>query len=184
MSEEYSTTREDFPKWAVTQKFLLQEGACPKCSNPLEKGYHRHHKNGDHADNSVDNLELLCPECHHAEKAGHGSEGDDTTNMLIQHRLVERSVMKKIVEMIELGMEKKIAGAGMERLMDANVKLLQLSRSEKGLNNVEYPPAEIKMILSKNIAEEKMVEYIRGVEAGIKMIVLNANTPIVVNNSG
>jgi 5-methylcytosine-specific restriction endonuclease McrA len=32
-----------------------------------------HHKNGDHYDNSLDNLEILCPNCHAQEDNNSGA---------------------------------------------------------------------------------------------------------------
>jgi len=162
---------------------MLQEGACLKCGRPLDGGFHRHHKDGDHANNSEDNLELLCPECHHGEKYSHDKDAnDDAVNMLEQHKLVEREVFKGIQEMITAGMDKSLSGANMERIMDGYVKMLQISKREKGLDDVEYPPTEIKIMLSKGLAEEKMNEYLRGIEDGIRMITLKLS-PTVVNNS-
>ena len=41
----------------------LFEGKCLKCG-VKEDGLHVHHKNGNHYDNSPENLELLCRRCH------------------------------------------------------------------------------------------------------------------------
>jgi len=165
--------RQDFPEWAVKRVYLLQEGICTSCGNPLENGFHRHHKDGNPANNSDDNLELLCPECHYARKYEHDKETmgeDEAVNLYEEHKKVERAMFKKIVEMIDLGMEKQLSGAAMERLMDASVKALQISRREKELDKVEYPPSEIKILLSKNIELQKLEEYIRGVKDGVKMM--------------
>jgi hypothetical protein len=55
----------------------LKENKCEKCGNvewlgkrlPLEL----HHKNGDHFDNELDNLEILCPNCHAVEAPNAGA---------------------------------------------------------------------------------------------------------------
>ncbi|MBC7113354.1 MAG: HNH endonuclease [Candidatus Methanomethyliales bacterium] len=56
--------RKDFPSWKVKQVYLAQEGACPRCGSSLEYGFHRNHKDGNSANNEIDNLKLLCVECH------------------------------------------------------------------------------------------------------------------------
>ena len=55
----------------------LKEHRCERCGNtewlgkpiPIEL----HHKNGDHYDNSLDNLEILCPNCHAQEDNNSGA---------------------------------------------------------------------------------------------------------------
>lgn len=169
--------RRDFPNWAVTQVFLLQEGACKNCSTPLDSGFHRHHADGDHANNDVDNLELLCVECHHGVKFEHDKKdmGDDAINLYETHKRVEKEVMTGLRDMIVKGLAKELSGANMERLMDGFTKMLQISR--RSLDQAEYPPAEIKIMLSKNIAEERLNEYIAGIKAGISMVRVNITLP-------
>lgn len=168
--------RKDFPDWVRTNKYFEQEGICANmtCLKSLEHGYNAHHSDGNPANISETNLVLLCPECHHARKYEHDKEkmkeGDTIYNMYMEHKKVERSTLKDLQEMVRKGLDKELSGAHMERISGACSQILRISRSEKGLNEVMYPPAEIKMMLSKNIAEEKMKEYIRGVEDGIKMI--------------
>lgn len=169
-------TRKDFPEWVVTNKYHEQEGVCANltCWKPLDHGFHRHHADGNHENADATNLELLCPECHHARKYEHDKknmqEGDEIFNMYMEHKKIERATMKDLQDMVKAGMKKEISGAHMERIAGACSQILRISRSEKGLNEVEYPPAEIKLLLSKNIAEEKLLEYINGVKAGINMM--------------
>jgi len=58
--------RRSFPRWKVEQVYIAQDEVCVRCGNSLEYGLHRHHKDGNPANNSIDNLELLCPECYRA----------------------------------------------------------------------------------------------------------------------
>lgn len=49
----------------------IKEAKCEKCGNTHWLGVkltlELHHKNGDHFDNDLDNLEILCPNCHSIE---------------------------------------------------------------------------------------------------------------------
>ena len=64
----------------VLREKLIRDGLKKKCCAicgifewqgkelPLEL----HHKNGDHYDNSLDNLEILCPNCHSIQEGNSG----------------------------------------------------------------------------------------------------------------
>lgn len=169
--------RRDFPDWAVTRVYFLQEGACAKCGAPLDSGFHKHHKDGNHTNNAETNLELLCVECHHGAKFEHDKKemADDAINLYETHRKVERTVMDGLSDMIKKGLLKEISGAAMERLMDGFTKILQISN--RRLDRPMYPPAEIKIMLSKNIAEERLESYIEGMKAGISMVQIHLTLP-------
>lgn len=133
--------------------------------NPLNNGFHRHHKDGKHENNTYENLELLCIECHHAQKDVEG------LSLFEQHRVVEREVGDLVRRMINEAFDKKMSGANMERMLQGFSQMLSISRNEKGLNlEVEYPPADVKLQLSKNIQEQNLEEYMRGIRDGIRMI--------------
>ena len=166
--------RKDFKKRDVSRKYLEQDGVCanPLCMNPLNKGFHRHHADGDHENNTYENLQLLCMECHHAKKDKEG------LNRLEAHRKVEREVFSLVAKMINTAFESKMSGANMERMLDGFTRMLQISRREKGLDvETEYPPTEIKMILSQQIANEKLQDYLSGVKDGIRMITIHVSEP-------
>lgn len=70
-AERYLGTDKIITSYKLKLKLLregIKECRCERCGNthwlgeiiPLEL----HHKNGNHADNDLDNLELLCPNCH------------------------------------------------------------------------------------------------------------------------
>ena len=165
--------RRDFPDWAVTRVYFLQEGACATCGAPLDSGFHKHHRDGDHANNEDTNLQLLCAECHHGLKFEHDKKemSDVAVNLYETHRKVERAVMSGLKDMIKKGLAKELSGAAMERLMDGFTKMLQVSN--RSLDRPMYPPAEIKIMLSKNIAEERLNEYIEGIKTGVSLMRIN-----------
>jgi len=50
-------------------EFGLKEKKCENCSqgeiwNKMELKFHLEHKNGNHNDNRLENLKILCPNCH------------------------------------------------------------------------------------------------------------------------
>ena len=160
--------RRDFEEWKVHRKYLEQEGVCAICGNPLNNGFHRHHKDGDPSNNSYENLQLLCPSCHFA------TFGKD--NPWAQHKKVERKVMNLINEMINRAFKKELSGATMERMMDGFIKILQLSRREKGIDEqLEYPPPTIKLLLSENINREIMNSYLEGFKDGVRSVLSYRN---------
>jgi hypothetical protein len=157
-----SEDRRDFPEWKVNAVYEAQDGCCYKCGATLEKGFHRHHRDGNPANNSIDNLELHCGECHKAEIRG--GEG------LAEHRKQEEIVLGKLNELIEKGLNKEISGAAMERLVDAMTLSLRASRQINGLNfTLESPPAVYT--LAKRLADSKVIQdmYIRGLLEGIQI---------------
>lgn len=66
------------------RSFLIEchDGCCQSCSffglNPKTNKsiLQLHHKNGIHEDSSIDNLEILCPNCH-AMTDGYGNSGGE-----------------------------------------------------------------------------------------------------------
>jgi len=55
--------------WTVDEKEhvrIRQDGKCAHCNKPPPR-WEYHHVNGDRSDNSLDNCEGLCPNCHSVE---------------------------------------------------------------------------------------------------------------------
>lgn len=163
--------RKMWPERVVNRVYREQDGVCgnPACSNPLDKGFHRHHEDGDRSNAEQDNLQLLCMECHHA------TFGE--RNILTAHRDVEREVAGFLREMVTKGLDGKLSGANMERLIQSFSQILKISRNEKALDKgTEYPSAEIKLDLSRNIQEQMLEEYMRGYRDGIKAVIIQVRS--------
>jgi len=145
--------RKDFKKWITDIVYEQQNGLCSKCGRSLEQGFHKHHKDGDASNNSVENLELLCPECH----------GGEQYKTLQQQRIKH---LQQIEDIIGLASSGEVSGAVVEKITEL-IKL-GLSLENKIYNDVELPPVNIR--LQTNIAIQQMLlkEYQRGFEDGLK----------------
>jgi len=146
--------RKDFKKWLVDIVYEQQQGMCKRCGRSLEQGFHKHHKDGDASNNSVENLELLCPECH----------GGEQYKTLQQQRVKH---LQQIEDIIGLASSGEVSGAVVEKITEL-IKL-GLSLENKIYSDVELPPVNIR--LQTNIAIQQMLlkEYQRGFEDGLKI---------------
>lgn len=45
----------------------IREKKCERCAYDKYEILHVHHKNRNHKDNEIENLELICPNCHYEE---------------------------------------------------------------------------------------------------------------------
>ena len=156
--------RRDFPRWKVELAYIAQDGVCARCGRPLDRGFHRHHKDGNPMNNSLENLELLCPECHYAT---FGHEGEK--NPLEEHRNLERKILERLDELIGKALDGQVSGAVMERLLEAMTMQLKLSRRINRLDeDLEKPPALI--IAQRRMIERGLLEeaYLEGFKAGVE----------------
>jgi len=132
--------------------------------NPLSAGFHAHHKDGDHSNNSYENLELLCIPCHYYKTVKQMQ-----SNPLEEHKKLQRVVISGLLKAIEETVNKSIKGTDLERITAAYSKILVESWKEKGLAaEVQYPSGYITFI--RNMMEEKLLEktFYEGFKAGIK----------------
>jgi hypothetical protein len=153
--------RKDFPEWKVEQVYIAQDGACLRCGNSLEHGFHRHHKDGNPANNSIENLELLCVECHRA------TLGDS----IIEHRKQEERALNYLNKLLDECFAGKISGAVVERMIDAITLSLKVSRNLNKIDEgIESVPASIALI--KRMQETKILQeaYLEGFKDGIKWL--------------
>jgi len=151
--------RKFFEDWKVTQVYLAQEGVCARCGASLEHGFHRHHKDGDPSNNSIDNLELLCPKCHMATLG----------RSLEEHREQERKVLDALNRLIEEIFQGKISGALADKAIDAIRLSLRVSRQINELDEgLESPPASIMLV--KRLQESKILmnTYLEGWKQGFQ----------------
>jgi 5-methylcytosine-specific restriction endonuclease McrA len=70
-SDDYSYTVSPITRkgWTVDEKEqvrIRQDGKCAHCNKPPPR-WEYHHANGDRSNNSLENCEGLCPNCHSVE---------------------------------------------------------------------------------------------------------------------
>jgi len=152
--------RKDFPKWKVTAAYMAQDGVCSKCGSSLQHGFHRHHRDGNPRNNSVDNLELLCKECHRATLG----------EPFKKHRAQEERILENLNQLIALGFEGKLSGANMERLLEAMTLSLRISKEVNGLDKgIEYPPPELLYGIRQGELNKISDAYLAGLRSGISL---------------
>ena len=153
--------RKDFPRWKVEQVYIAQDGVCVRCGNSLEHGFHRHHKDGNPLNNSIENLELLCPECHRA------TLGD----AVAEHRKQEEKILNDLNRLIDECFAGRLSGAVVERLMEAMKISLKISKSLNKIDQgIESPPASIALL--KRMQETRMLQeaYLEGFKEGVRWL--------------
>ncbi len=160
-----SKVRKDFPEFMVTRKYIEQDGVCGNvnCNNPLSNGFHRHHKDGNPANNSYDNLVLLCPECHFAVKA----EQTKGHNPLKAHRKLQRQTIEGILRAIGMMEQNKLSGASFQRLLEGYDRVL--AESWKLFSyEIEYPDPIFAMY--RNLMKTSLIQeaYLEGFKDGCK----------------
>ena len=160
--------RRMWKKWAVETAYESQEGLCAKCGANLEQtSFHQHHEDGDHSNNSLDNLTLLCPKCHHA------TFGEDN-NPYTAHQEQEKRILDKLNNLIEQAVDPstKVSGASMEKLVDAMSLSLKVSRNVTDVDyGREYTPSSIKV--QRKMAEQGMLvdKYMEGYMDAVKQLI-------------
>ena len=146
-------TRKNFPISVINKKFEEQGRACGKCGNPILHGFHAHQIDGDNSNDSIENCQLLCKSCH-------GSEQYKTL------QAQKAKAVENLDKLVAVGLAKELAGAVIEKLLDAIKMELSLSSQ---LYEEEYfsGPPEIKLEYSYIIAENGLKRYEEGYLAGI-----------------
>ncbi|MGB9855828.1 MAG: HNH endonuclease [Caldisericum exile] len=145
--------RRNFKKWVVDVVYENQSGLCIKCGRSLEAGLHKHHIDGDASNNSVENLQLLCPQCHRSEQ-------------WVTLQKQREKHLTQLDNLIDSAIAGEVNGAVIDKLVEA-IKL-SLSIENKLYGDVELPPISVRLQSNMLIQEMLLKEYKRGFEEGIK----------------
>lgn len=162
MNEE-KPKRVNFPAQTVREVLEEQGALCMECGSFLAKGIHQHHKDGDNANISKENLVLLCPKCHRA-KAG------ETSN-LQRYREVQNKALEQFDEIIKGGLDGKLSGTHIDNLFKVVEKKLQ--EAWRYFDYEEYPeplPPDIAKLYDSSQELGMLQEYRRGFEDGLKSV--------------
>jgi cytochrome c553 len=162
MTEENKLERRDFSPWVVDVVYAAQEGICAKanCGKSLSHGFHRHHKDGNPNNNSVENLELFCPECHGGE-------------MFQTLRAKKIALLGQLQSAIDSAIQAKMSGTSMEKILDGIKLALSLTEQTSGLAP-ELPPPTVQMtnylISSGILVKEKERGIAEGIQIGLSTV--------------
>ncbi|MDD9175976.1 HNH endonuclease [Aliivibrio sp. S3MY1] len=69
-NKEFQLARESFVQNRKARMHNDEELECEKCTLAMPKGFHVHHKDGDHENNQESNFSIRCPFCHLCEHIG------------------------------------------------------------------------------------------------------------------
>lgn len=79
-AEEYAKKEGPVKGWILKNKLIrdgLREDKCEICGITYWQGVHLplelHHKDGNHYNNNLDNLQILCPNCHSIQEGNAGA---------------------------------------------------------------------------------------------------------------
>jgi hypothetical protein len=151
--------RRDFKPYQVELVYKEQDGCCKKCGKPLGHGFIRDHENGNHCDNSIGNLRLLCASCN-------GSEAYATYRKQMIASFNDTNVL------VKKAIDGAIAGTIVDKALDAIKLSLSLNTQLYGYE-IEKPPAAIaaqQYIESSKIMLDQWEEALKqGILKGIDM---------------
>lgn len=139
-------------------------GLCPRCGASLEdEPFHIHHKDGNHANNTLENCELLCIKCHHM------TFGED--NAYSKHKTQEALTLDTLNTVIKNASDPntKVSGAVLEKLLEGLTNGLRISRQVTGLDyGMMRTPVSIR--LERGYTESKALSdaYSEGYMIGLK----------------
>ena len=168
--------RKDFKEWQVVIAYMAQEGVCfnEGCGNPLEHGFHRHHKDGNHSNVSLENLGLACPSCHRATLK---EKNPEKFKMYEEHRKHEKWVFDQVNEAIRQTLAGKLAGSVVERLNEVMTLSLKMSHRMNGVDDdIEYLPLAVKLAFKEAERDLAIDSYLKGFEACLSSIQLRLMT--------
>jgi len=113
--------------------------------------------------NSLDNLELLCPECHYATFEGPKKEAYE------KFKRQEEIVLDKLNKLIDEAFAGKFSGATIERLLEALTMSLKVARRVAGLDSeIEMPPPTIQIARMLDETRRLQRAYLEGYKDGVK----------------
>jgi hypothetical protein len=156
--------RQAFANWKVEAVYIKQDGACTRCGASLQHGFHRHHRDGNPANNTITNLELLCPSCHRA------TAGEPLNNYTERLRWAVASLSR----LVEKALEGEAAGNVCGVVKEAIILALKYERDLAGLAAPESPPPSI--VLMKKMQEQRILDDLYlyafkvGFENGVKAV--------------
>lgn len=151
--------RKNFPTKIVEEVFEEQGRCCDKCSRSLMNGFHIHHKDGNNANIEKENCQLLCSGCH----------GGEQYKTLQDQKKIAITDLEKL---IQVGVEGKVSGSTLEKILDAIKLKLSLQRQVLDDPPMEIPSsvkAETYVTVMEHGLKEREYGFKTGLEKGIDL---------------
>jgi hypothetical protein len=150
MSERKNFSTED-----INSVFEEQGHACGNCGTVFGYGgFQAHHKDGDCSNNSKDNCQLLCERCH---------DGKQWETLKLQ----KERALRQTGDIVEAALQGKMAGAVIDKLLDAIKLELSLNQQLNGSEHFDLPVSQ-KMAISEAVEQAKMDAYRQGIMDTLK----------------
>lgn len=149
------STRINFSKEIIDKVFEKQGHACGNCGTAFGYGgFQAHHIDADNSNASEENCQLLCDRCHDAKQ---------WETLKIQ----KERAMKQTGDIIDSALQGKMAGAVIDKLLDAIKLELSLNQQLNGVDHFDLPVAQ-KMAISEAVEQAKMDSYRQGILDSLK----------------
>lgn len=161
-----TTERKNFSKEIVSEVLAEQNNLCSNCGSFLIKGFHQHHKNGNHSDVIKENCELLCSRCHRAKQA--------ETGELQKYREMQTDAIKQFDSILQQGLEGKLSGTHIDKLSIIVTEKLKVAWRLYDFE--EYPeplPTDIRELYEMSNEDEMKKAYTNGFIEGLKRLQIN-----------
>jgi len=156
--------RKNFSRKVIDEIFEEQGQCCAKCGKSLLDGFEADHIDGDCSNNIKENCRLVCARCH---------EGTQWETLQEQKKVV----IGELTLLIQKALDGQVAGALMDKALDAIKLKLSLQKQVADISLLEAP-ATSRIEYSEAIAEYNLKEYVKGVREGvIKGLELAAERP-------
>jgi len=147
--------RKNFSIKTINEVYEEQGRCCNKCGRSLLEGFRVDHKDGDCSNIEKDNCQLLCARCH---------EGRQWETLQQQ----KKATIGELTALIQKAIEGNIAGALMDKTLEAIKLKLSLEKQVADLTLMEAP-ATSRIEYSEAIAEYNLKEWLRGIREGFVM---------------
>lgn len=150
--------RKNFSLADVRAVYEEQGGVCANedCHNPLKKGFQRHHKDGDHSNNSRDNLALLCDKCHHAKKG-----------VLEGHTAMELGLLEDLDKLRKQILEGKVSGSVSKEFLESVRQSIKISLYAHDLDTME------KLEEEEDLSDNEIYQegFREGLKSGVQLTI-------------
>jgi hypothetical protein len=145
--------RKNFSIDTINDVFREQGYCCNKCGKSLKYGFEAHHKDSDNTNDTKENCELLCAECH-----------DSKLWATIREQKI--ATIAEVDILIKKACDGQIAGAALDKALDAIKLKLSLEGQVNNLGLLDTP-VDVQLESYVAVMEAKQQAYYEGYIAGL-----------------